>query len=185
MATLTTEELAGVKNNAEVLFDRQQILEAIDRMAAEITADSELDNPVLLCVMNGGILLTGKLLSRLKFPLRLDYVHVTRYHEQTSGTELRWIKTPEQSLKGRAVILVDDIFDEGLTLEALVDYCREQGATRVKSAVLVNKIRSRKCKMTPDYVGVDAPDRYLFGFGMDYKGYWRNSDVIYAVSNIT
>lgn len=181
MSAADIGELQRVRESAEVVFNRAQIETALDSMANAIARDVSDQDPVLLCIMNGGVVLAGELLTRLQFPLRLDYAHVSRYREKTQGEELIWIRRPETSLENQAVLIVDDILDEGHTLSALIDFCREQGARSIFSAVLVDKDRQRENPVVADYVGLVAPDRYLFGCGMDYKGYWRNSNVIYAI----
>jgi hypoxanthine phosphoribosyltransferase len=123
------------------------------------------------------------LLLRLGFPLRLDYVHATRYRGTTRGGELEWIKRPRTSLRDEHVLIVDDIFDEGITLELIARHCRAQGARSVHSAVLVEKQRARQCDYRPDFVGLEVADRYVFGMGMDYKEYLRNVAGIYAVAD--
>jgi len=137
---------------------------------------------LLLCVMTGGLVTASELFIRLDFPLQLDYLHATRYQGGTRGSELQWITRPSQDLEGRTVLVVDDILDEGLTLAAILDYCREQGAAAVYSMVLVEKQHDRKASdLKADFVGLPVEDRYVFGYGMDYHGYLRNVRGIYAV----
>lgn len=134
--------------------------------------------------MTGGVIPTGHLMTRLTFPLQIDYIHATRYRGGTSGGELHWIKEPSISLENRNILIVDDIYDEGVTLFEITKYCKEKGASEVYSAVLVNKIHDRKAGYTPNYIGIDIEDRYLFGFGMDYKNYLRNVNAIHAVKGM-
>ena len=171
-----------VHGDAELLFDAASVDQAIAALAAAVEAECREDFPLLLCVMNGGLLVTAELLKRLPVDLRLDYIHATRYREQVVGSGIYWRVVPAQSLEGRSVVVVDDIFDEGITLSAIVDYCRQRGASSVTSVVLVDKCHARKVAgFSPDIVGLRLPDRYLYGFGMDYKGYLRNCSEIYAV----
>jgi hypoxanthine phosphoribosyltransferase len=114
--------------------------------------------------------------------LRLSYVHATRYREGTRGGTLEWKYRPTEAIRGEHVLVVDDIFDAGVTLEAIVKACCADGAASVTSAVLVEKMRQRKCDYRPDVVGLTAPDRYLMGYGLDYKSYFRNADGIYAAA---
>ncbi len=167
--------------SAERLFSPAEVEEALDRMASEITRRLERADPLVLVAMNGGLVPAGLLLPRLEFPLRLDYLHATRYRERTFGTELQWKRPPEERLEGRTLLIIDDILDEGHTLQAILEHCRQAGAREVLSAVLVHKIHPRSNGLEADFTGVKAPDRYLFGYGMDYKGYWRNAPGIYAI----
>jgi hypoxanthine phosphoribosyltransferase len=182
---MSSTDLQWVMDSSECLFNEQQIAAALDVMAAEITARLAESNPLLLCVMNGGIVVTGHLAPRLKFPLQIDYIHATRYREQLTGSELHWRVTPATALAGRVVLVVDDIFDEGETLAAIRRWCLEQGAAAFYSAVLVDKQHDRKCAelRCADFSALDVPDRYVFGYGMDYKGYWRNAPGIFAVGS--
>jgi hypoxanthine phosphoribosyltransferase len=116
----------------------------------------------------------------------VDYVHATRYGHETNGTNLNWTVRPQLELKGRTVLLLDDILDEGVTLAAIADYCRQQGAADVFMAALVEKLHLRKVTpgMKADFTGIEVGDRFLFGYGLDYKGYWRNAPGIYAVKGL-
>jgi len=178
----TLAEALAVFEKADVLYTKPQVEDALDNMGREITAALGDKEPVVLCIMLGGLVPTGKLMDRLTFPLQLNYVHATRYDGATSGGELRWVAKPECSLQGRVVLLVDDILDEGLTLAAIHQSCLALGASRVYSAVLVEKRHQRKNNYQASFVGLQVEDRYVFGYGMDYKGYLRNAPGIYAVS---
>jgi hypoxanthine phosphoribosyltransferase len=177
------KHLADVREHAELLHDAQAVDQAMQRMANLIAKDLASKDPLVLCVMNGAVLPAAMLMLRLDFPLRLDYIHATRYQGNTQGGELAWKAYPQHSLAGEDVLVVDDIFDEGLTLELIVNECREQAANSVRSAVLVEKRRERACTYRPDYIGLEVADRYVFGVGMDYREYFRNLPAIYAVSN--
>jgi hypoxanthine phosphoribosyltransferase len=174
------KEIKHVQATADLLYNEQQVEAAIDKIAQEINTLLADRNPLLLCVLNGGIVMAGKLLTRLKIPLTIDAINASRYQNQTSGGNIEWVLKPGTSLKDRTVLIIDDILDEGITLEAIYQYCLEQGATSVYSAVLVNKILDHKKPITADFIGLEVEDRYLFGYGMDYKGYLRNASGIYA-----
>ncbi|MGM0676199.1 hypoxanthine-guanine phosphoribosyltransferase [Ectothiorhodospira marina] len=181
--SVTPEHAAQVYAEADCLISKQQVEAAIDRMAETITRDLAEQNPLLLCVMTGGVVFTGHLLTRLHFPLQVDYVHATRYRgELKGGNTLHWIMEPQIDLKDRVVLVLDDILDEGHTLAGILDYCRQQGARAVHSAALVLKRHDRRVPgLEADYVGVEVEDRYVFGYGMDYKEFLRNANGVYAV----
>ncbi len=179
---ITPQQAFEAYRTADLLHSEQAVEAALDRMAAQITERLADTNPVLLCVLTGGIIPVGKLTTRLDFPLQLDYLHATRYRGATRGGELHWIAHPSISLRDRVVLVVDDILDEGATLAAIVEHCRAEGASRVLSAVLVDKLHDRKYhNIKADFTGLEVPDRYVFGCGMDYKSYLRNAPGIYAV----
>ena len=178
------ESIKKVEIESDCLCDAKQLNKTLDELANKISIDLKDTNPLVLCVMTGGIVPTGHLVTRLTFPMQIDYIHATRYRGETSGGELHWIQEPSISLQDRNVLVVDDIFDEGITLFEIAKYCKEKGAATVRSVVLVNKIHDRKADYKPDYVGIDIEDRYLFGFGMDYKNYLRNVNAIHAVKGM-
>lgn len=166
----------------ERLCTPEEVDAAVDRMAGEIDVHLNGRDAVALCVLQGGIIPAGMLVPRVDAPLQLDSVHITRYRNTTRGGEIEWCATPGTSLAGRRVLLIDDILDEGYSLVALRDWCLEQGADEVQIAVLVSKQHERKAPgVDADYVGLELPDRYLVGYGMDFQGWFRNAAGILAV----
>lgn len=179
---MTPSEVKQVQSRARCLYGEAEVEAALDKMAEQIVAKLHASNPILLCIMNGGLIVTGKLATRLNFPLQIDYLHATRYREKTSGQDLQWRNYPSQSLAGRVVLLVDDILDEGTTLAKVIDYCRLQGAKSVFTAVLLDKQHDRKSSsLSADFLGLQVEDYYLYGYGLDYKGYLRNAPGIFAI----
>jgi hypoxanthine phosphoribosyltransferase len=174
------EEIKHVQATADLLHSEQEVEAAIDKMAQQINIALADRNPLLLCVMNGGVVTFGKLLTRLTIPLTIDAINASRYQNLTSGGSIDWLVKPETPLEGRTVLIVDDILDEGITLQALYQYCRDQGATAVYSAVLVDKILDHEKPVTADFIGLKVENHYVFGYGMDYKGYLRNAPGIFA-----
>lgn len=188
MKPITIEALSSVQRRALCLYTQDQVENKIDQMAQAIRQRIEMNNPVVCCVMTGGLIFCAELLCRWDFPLQLDYLHATRYGNKTQGGELEWQAAPKATLKGRTVLIVDDILDEGKTLAELVKACHRQQAETVLTAVLVNKIHDRKVTqgqktMTADFIGLEVEDKYVFGYGMDYQGYFRNLKGIYALSD--
>ncbi len=176
------EDPHKARANADCLYDAAEVDAAIDRLAAAITRDLAQSDPVVLVVMNGGLIPAGHLLTRLDFPLRLDYLHATRYRERTRGGGLHWLKRPTRPLRGETVLVIDDILDEGITLAEIVADCRREAPERLLTAVLCHKRHDRHNGFRADYVGLEVEDRYVFGYGMDYKGYWRNAPGIFALA---
>ncbi|HHW64563.1 MAG: hypoxanthine-guanine phosphoribosyltransferase [Thauera sp.] len=184
--SLNLEEIKRARDEADCLADETTVEAALDRMAAEITARLADANPLVYAVMNGGLIFAGRILPRLPFPLEVAYLHASRYGHAIQGTLLDWRVRPTQDLRGRTVLVLDDILDEGHTLKAIIEHLKEEGAAEVLSAVLVHKLHDRKATpgMRADFSGLDIADRFLFGCGMDYKGYWRNAPGIYAVKGL-
>lgn len=175
-----------VYKEADCLYDMAQLSSAIKETAARITQDLSQANPLVISIMNGGLVYCGQLLTHLDFPLELDYLHATRYLNETRGGELNWLARPANDLKGRVVLLVDDILDEGHTLVQVQEYCRQQGADKVFTTVLLDKEHDRKAQesLKADYTCLQVADRFVFGFGMDYQGFWRNAPGVYAVKGL-
>lgn len=179
------EDIELTWETADCLYTEQQLEQSISRMAESICRDLVAKNPVALCVMNGGLVTAGQLLPKLPFNMQLDFIHASRYREGTTGNDIEWRVRPHQKLKGRCVLVIDDILDEGVTLKEIRRYCLAAGAEEVKIAVLVKKLHHhRVVDIQADYVAVEVPDRYVFGYGMDYKGYLRNMPGIYAVKGL-
>ncbi|MBU30404.1 MAG: hypoxanthine-guanine phosphoribosyltransferase [Pseudomonadales bacterium] len=177
------QHIKEVMAEADCLFTEADVEAALQRMADDINIRLSDSNPIVYSVMNGGLIISGKLLPKLPFPMEVGYLHATRYRNKLSGGELFWKARAEHSLAGRTVLIIDDILDEGHTLAAIVEYCRDAGAEHVYTAVLLDKQHDRKAYpgMRADFTGMDVEDRYIFGYGLDYKGYWRNAAGIFAL----
>lgn len=170
--------------NAELLFGEEECRQALQRVADEITRDLSGKYPLLLPVMGGAVVFTGQLLPLLKFPLDFDYVHVSRYGDKLQGGNFNWKRMPDaEQVRGRHIVVLDDILDEGHTMAAIKEKLLEMGAASCSAAVFANKLISKDKPIKADYVGIDVPDRYVFGYGMDAAGCWRNLGAIYALNN--
>ena len=175
--------IKSVYEKSTCLFTTHEVEVALDKMAIKIHEKLHDQNPVLICVMVGGLVPLGNLLPRLDFPLEVDYVHATRYNGDIRGGEIRWKVRPSTNLNGRTVLIVDDILDGGITLAAIISEIKALGAEQVFSAVLVDKYRKRDAEglQHADFVGLQVEDHYIFGYGMDYNEYLRNAPGIFVV----
>jgi hypoxanthine phosphoribosyltransferase len=167
--------------NAELIHSEETVQAALAEVAGRIHKRLVDKNPLVLCVMTGGVIFTGQLLPRLDFPLDFDYLHATRYGADTQGGKISWRMAPWTSVKGRTVLVVDDILDEGVTLAAVKDSLLHLGAAEVLLAVFTDKKNGKQKPIAADFVGLDVPDRFVFGYGMDVDGAWRNLPAIYAM----
>lgn len=181
---LIPEKIEQVYKNATCLYTTKEIESALDKMTLEIHEKLKDKNPVIMCVMIGGLVPLGNLLPRLDFPLEVDYVHATRYRGQTTGGTLDWKARPQVDLTNRTVLVVDDILDEGVTFAAILDEIKALGAAEIYTAVLVNKKRPRAANglQQADFVALNVDDHYVFGYGMDYHEYLRNAPGIFVVA---
>jgi len=182
---MNNKEIMAIQASAELIYTAEQVELAINDMAEKMNCLLNDRNPVILTVMNGGMVVAGQLLTRLDFPLTIDSIYASRYGQHTTGNDIHWLHTPQTSLDQRTVLIIDDILDQGLTLEAIIHYCQEQGATSVYTAVLINKKLAVNKPVIADFVGLETEDKYLFGYGMDYKGYLRNAAGIYQMRRKT
>lgn len=177
----TREQALEVLHSAELICSAEFVSAAIARVASEITAELSERYPVVLSVMGGAIVFAGQLLPQLHFPLDLDYVHATRYRNSTQGQNIEWKVMPKADIQGRVVLVLDDILDEGHTLQAVREKLLEMGVAEVYSAVLAVKETGQPKPIHADFAGITLPNRYVFGCGMDVQGMWRNLPEIYAL----
>jgi hypoxanthine phosphoribosyltransferase len=178
---MTPDEAWRVLESADLLSDEAQVKAAIARLGREITAVLKDGYPLVLAVMGGSVFFAGQLLPELRFPIEFDYIHASRYGKGTSGGAIVWTVEPRENVKGRNVLVLDDILDGGDTLAAIRERVLALGAAAFYSAVLTDKDIGRRKPIVADFVGLTLPNRYVFGCGMDVSGAWRNLPAIYAV----
>jgi hypoxanthine phosphoribosyltransferase len=171
----------AARRGAELLVSEADVRAAIDRLSVRLALRLRDANPWLLPVMHGALPFAGTLITGLNLPLQLGYLHVERYRETTRGGALHWISQPAYDLQDRTVVLVDDVLDRGETLAELVRWAQTAGAREVLTVVLVDKQVDGPRPVRADFAALSCPDRYLFGWGMDFRGYWRNLPAIYAL----
>ncbi|NRO97170.1 hypoxanthine-guanine phosphoribosyltransferase [Paraburkholderia sp. NMBU_R16] len=180
---MNREEAFHIFSHSEEIVPADEVSASIARMAEEMRAQMSDDFPLVLSVMGGAAVFTGMLLPHLDFPLEFDYIHLTRYRNTTKGSaEMQWRVAPAESVKDRVVLVLDDILDEGETMAAIRDRILAMGAKRFLSAVLCEKTLQKSKPLYPDFCGFKVPDRYVFGCGMDARGYWRNLPAIRALT---
>lgn len=170
-----------ILETADKLCSAVVVSAAVERLAREITVRLQSGFPLVLAVMRGGVMFAGQLLPQLRFPLEFDYLDVTRYGDSTRGGGIAWKVCPGAAVSGRTVLVLDDILDEGQTLAAIRDKLLAAGALHVHLAVFAEKETRRSKPVSADFVGIRLPNRYVFGFGMDVRGLWRNLPEIYAL----
>lgn len=182
--TLPASYPENILEQAEIIVSEQMVDEAINKLAQQINAQDYSAPLHIFCIMNGGLYFAGQLLRLLTIPVSVSYLHATRYGDKTQGQKLQWLVKPKaEEIHNHHVMLLDDIFDEGITLEAIANECLALKPRSQQCAVLVDKEHTRKplSGFSPDFAGLTVPDRYIFGCGMDFKGLWRNLPAIYAL----
>ncbi len=180
---MSYQQAEQILSDAELILSENDVMQALQHMADEITQVLSQQHPLVLCVMNGAAVFAGQLLPRLLFPLDFDYLQVKRYDQQLQAGKVRWQVAPSEVLRDRTILVLDDILDAGLTLAAIREKVLQQGAWAFYSAVLVEKQTGLSKPIQADFVGLTVPNRYVFGFGMDIHGAWRNLPAIYAIKN--
>ena len=181
---MNPQEAKKIFEEADLICSAEESALAVRRVAAEITARLAGANPLVLAVMGGAVVFAGQLLPQIVFPLDFDYLDVTRYGDVTTGGQLEWIVKPRSAVAGRVVLVVDDILHEGVTPAEVSPRLLAQGASEVLCAVFADKNIGREKPIVADFVGVHLPNRYVFGYGMDVKGAWRNLPAVYAVKGL-
>ena len=179
--TSTPKQIRDILQHAELLHDAAEVQAAVARVAQQINSALAEQHPVVLSVMGGAVVFTGQLLPLLNFPLDFDYVHVSRYGSNQHGGDLDWKVEPRENLAGRVVLVLDDILDEGATMAEIKRRVLELGAAGFYSAVFADKMNGKPKPIRADFVGMELPNRFVFGYGMDIKGAWRNLPAIYAI----
>ena len=175
------EKAWRILDTAEQLCSAVVVSDAVARIAQEVYDRLRDSNPLVLGVMRGSVVFAGQLLPLLNFPLEFDYLDVTRYRDATRGGAITWRVSPGTQVQGRVVLVVDDILDEGQTLAAIREKMLAAGAQAFYSAVFAEKETGRAKPVSADFIGVRLPNRFVFGFGMDVNGAWRNLPAVYAL----
>ena len=179
---LAASEALKILDEAEEIYSAGEVTSAIERLAKSITARLQHEYPLVLSVMGGAVVFSGLLLPLLHFPLEFDAIHVSRYGDAITGGRIAWRVLPKENIVGRTILVLDDILDEGFTLDAIREKLLELGAASVLNAVLVEKQIDRPKPIRAEFVGLTVPNRYVFGCGMDVHGAWRNLPAIYALA---
>ena len=170
-----------ILKSAELIHSAAAVDAAIARVAAEIGARLKDQFPLVLSVMGGAVVFTGRLLPLLDFPLDFDYIHASRYGDATSGGKIHWKVEPKSNVSGRVVLVLDDILDQGETMLAIHERVLGLGAAAFHCAVLTDKVKNAPKPIRAEFIGLSVPDRFVFGCGMDAYGVWRNLPAIYAL----
>ena len=178
---LTNQQARTLLEDAEMIRSADEVQAAVKRVAHAVNTALADQHPLVLSVMGGAVVFTGQLLPMLDFPLDFDYLHVSRYGNEKQGGELHWKVAPRENVRGKIVLVVDDILDEGETLHAIRQRVMELGASKFYSAVFADKENGKDKPIRADFVGMGLPNRFVFGYGMDIHGAWRNLPAIYAV----
>jgi hypoxanthine phosphoribosyltransferase len=176
------KDAVEVRENSHEIVSATDIVGALDCMASDVTLMLSDQNPLVIAVMRGGAFTAVELCHRFNFPYEFDFIHITRYGKALTGGDLNWKVLPSSDFQNRTVLVVDDVLDEGITLKEIHSALERCGVSKIYFAVLVKKkLKSSVERMYVDFVGVEVEDVYIFGCGLDYKGYWRGLKALYAL----
>lgn len=159
----------------EILITRQQILEKTAELGHRITEDYRDKNPLLICILKGGLMFLADLMRQIQLPLEIDFMAVSSYGDSTeSSGVVRILMDLERNIQGRHVLIVEDIIDTGRTLTYIIENLRTRGPASIRVCTLLNKPARRELDIPLDYVGFDIPDEFVVGYGLDYGEIYRN-----------
>ncbi|MBU3830287.1 MAG: hypoxanthine phosphoribosyltransferase [Candidatus Limosilactobacillus merdavium] len=158
-----------------VLYSEEEINHRMDELAEQLTAEYKGQRPLIISVMTGAVLFTVDMIKRMDIMAKLDFIDVSSYYGGTSSTgKVKLVQDLKSDVADRQIIIMEDIVDTGHTLKYLIDLLKERGAKSVKVCTLLDKPEGRQVDVKADYVGFNVPNEFLVGYGLDYKGYYRN-----------
>ncbi len=157
------------------------IKRAIWQMADKINRDLKDKNPLMVCILNGSFMFSADLMKLVEFPCQISFVKLASYEGMGSTGKVKELIGFNEELKGRTVVLLEDIVDTGVTVENSVEQLLQTGASEVIVATLLYKPQACKRDIKLDYVGMEIPNDFIVGYGLDYNGYGRNLPDIYSL----
>jgi hypoxanthine phosphoribosyltransferase len=159
----------------EVLLTDEQIREKTAELGRQLTEDYRGKNPLLICVLKGGLMFLADLMREIHIPVEIDFMAVSSYGDATeSSGVVRILMDLDRNIQGRHVLIVEDIIDTGRTLTYIMENLQTRGPASVKVCTLLNKPARRVLDIPIDYVGFEIPDRFVIGYGLDYGEIYRN-----------
>jgi hypoxanthine phosphoribosyltransferase len=176
------DTIQSLISKSSVLYSEVEIKNAIHNIANQINQSIQANELYVLCVMNGALIFAGQLLPQLKKNIQYHSIQVTRYGSSLIGDSIRWLVKPPKDIENKTVLILDDIFDEGITLNEIVAMCHTMKAKEIFTAVLFDKEITKEKSHLPDFTGLRVPDRFVFGYGLDCKGLGRNLPHLYALN---
>ena len=168
----------------KVLSSRNEIAKAVDRLASEIKRDYQGKQPLLIGVLKGSFMFMADLIRQLDLPLELDFVRLSSYGaaKESSG-QVSVVQGLRAPIKGRDVLVIEDIVDTGITTSFLFDYLRKKKPASLKLCALTDKPSRHRVPVSIDYLGFTVPDRFIVGYGIDFDERFRNLPDIYALED--
>ena len=176
------KDTISIKDKQFELFIKQEVIEqGIKRVAHQMNTELEGKNPVFLAVLNGAFMFAGELMKEVAVPSEITFVRLASYQGTTTTQHVQEVLGLNESIKGRVVVIVEDIVDSGNTMVALLAELEKHEPAEVKIATLLFKPAALQQDLSPDYVELEIPNDFIVGYGLDYDGYGRNLKDIYKV----
>ncbi len=158
----------------KILFSRKEIAATVKRLAAEINRDYRGKNPLLIGILKGSFMFMADLVRLLDFPLAVDFIRLSSYGSgRESSGKIKVVPGLSTPVKGRDVLVIEDIVDTGLTVAFLLDYLRKKRPSSLKLCALADKPSRRQIPVTIDYLGFTVPDKFIVGYGIDWDEKFR------------
>ena len=174
----------GSQPKLSILFTRDEIAATVNRLAAEIRRDYLTKHPILIAVLKGSFMFLADLIRRLDFPLEVEFVRLSSYGRgKESSGKIKLAQRPQAKVKGRHVLVIEDIIDTGLTAGFLLDYLGQKKPASLKLCVLTDKPARRQTPVNIDYRGLTVPDKFIVGYGLDWDERFRHLPDIYVMEN--
>jgi hypoxanthine phosphoribosyltransferase len=168
----------------KILFSRKEIAAAVERLAAEIKRDYQGKNPLLIGVLKGSFMFMADLVRLLGFPLEVDFIRLSSYGSgQESSGKIKVVPGLSMPVKGRDVLVIEDIVDTGLTVAFLLEHLRKKRPSSLKLCALADKPSRRRVPLAIDYLGFTVPNKFLVGYGLDWDEKYRNLPDICAIED--
>jgi hypoxanthine phosphoribosyltransferase len=166
------------------LFSREQIDRRVTEMAKEISAEFAGSELIALCVLKGAMFFCADLVREMDLDVHLDFIQISSYGNQKySSGVVTILKEPQLDMRGRNVLIVEDIIDSGLSIREVNSYIESRGAAKVKTASFLDKPKARKVPFTPDYVGFAIEPQFVIGYGLDFAEKYRNIPEVQVLSD--
>lgn len=180
---LMSEKVTLLDKTFVKYINREDVDEAITRLAKEIMLEYRYDDPILLITLNGAVFFAVDLIKQLDFPCRISCVKLSSYSGTESTGEIKNLIGLNEDISGKRILILEDIVDTGQTYVHLYNMLMEAGAKDVRMATMTMKPDAYKADLPVHYVGLNIPNKFVIGRGLDYDGYGRNLPDIYQVVN--
>lgn len=165
----------------ELFIEAATIQERIKRVAAEINNDLKNKDPIFIAVLNGSFMFAGDLMKEVSIPCEITFVRIASYRGMSTTKDLKEVLGLNEDIKGRTVVIVEDIVDTGHTIERLIQQFTALEPKEIKIATLLFKPKALIKDVKPDYVALEIPNDFIVGYGLDYDGFGRNLQDIYKI----